>query len=153
MKSYIPLTLWVLWALLCNLPSLAYFLSQWLAMPILCFFCILSPYMAADGLVPGTAITCCNRGDNYNDMHACQVLLLTIVALNFLGDIQMYLHFLWSITTEITQVVEILPCERQGPGYPALSLPWLLMILRYRASAAMILPSCPRIFWFQHLKG
>ena len=50
------------------------------------------------------------------------------------GNIKICLHCVSFLNTdtEIAQVAEILPCGRQGPFYPAKSIPWLLMTGRYK---------------------
>ena len=47
-----------------------------------------------------------------------------------LENMKLYLHFVSLLNIEMAQVIEIFPCERQGPVYPAKSISWLLMTWR-----------------------
>ena len=59
-------------------------------------------------------------------------MLELIVAINqgaefCLVNMKIYLHFLSCLKTEMKQVVEIIPCRRQWPVYPAEWARWLLI--------------------------
>ena len=56
------------------------------------------------------------------------ILLINPLRANFLwGKINIYLHFVWFLHIDTTQVVEILPQIRQEPTYSTKSISWLLM--------------------------
>ena len=64
--------------------------------------------------------------------------------------------FLSFLNSDMAQVVEILPCERQGPGYPIYSITWLLMSWQRKEPGQQqpwYWPASPRIFWSQYQRG
>ena len=57
---------------------------------------------------------------------------LTLVVLNSIHLPVTCLHFLTFLKTEMAQVVEIFPHGRQGPIFPKLCIPWLLINWQYK---------------------